>query len=228
MVSNAPYRPASNSQVESRFNFQYCSTFRWGRNSRSPGGESGNAPITSHAPFCSAAVADSAFITLRRWRRPAEPANADAAQQQPPAPRRLPPPTTKARTALPAMIVVTARRTDGETATRSGVHFGLQRARARAHPGAGHDRPAGRGSEPQHRPGPRLVQRDQHLHSRHRPARRAPDVRSGGRRLCRRRLSVRASAATSSTCSTSSASKFCAARRARSTARTRSAARSSS
>ena len=65
-------------------------------------------------------------------------------------------------------------------------------------------------------------------HPRHRPAGRAADLRSFGRRLCRRRLLSAASAAPSSTCSTSSGSRCCAGRRARSTARTRSAARSTS
>ena len=102
-------------------------------------------------------------------------------------PRQRPrPPTTKAAT---EEIVVTARRTEETVQRVPSRDLGLQRARARPHPGDRHHRPSGRGPQPQHRPGPRLVQRHQHLHSRHRPARRAADVRPGGRRLCRRRLS---------------------------------------
>ena len=79
----------------------------------------------------------------------------------------------------------------GAPAARPVLHLGLQRARSRPHPGNRHDRPSGCRPEPQHRAGPRIVQRDQHLHPRHRPARCAADLRPRGRRLCRRRLSSR-------------------------------------
>ena len=83
------------------------------------------------------------------------------------------------------------------------------------------DGPAGRRAEPQYRAGPRLGVERQHLHPRHRPARRAADVRSGRRRLCRWRVHV-AHPGRAVRCPTSSGSKCCAARRARCTARTRS------
>ena len=138
---------------------------------------------------------DSGFRSDRRSRPRRKRSNSPRHRQATTAP------TTKGRTARPANRGHRPPHR-GATAARSGLGLGVQRARARPHPGAGYDRASGRGSQPQHRPGPWLVQRDQHLHPRHRPARRAADLRPGRRRLCRRRLSVAASAAPSSTCST--------------------------
>ena len=126
-------------------------------------------------------------IATPTWAQTAEQATAEA-QQQPPPPRPTARRMTRGRT----------RRRPTSSSPRGAPRNGCSASRPRSRPSTSArstasrrpdtDRPAGRGPEPQHRAGPRILQRDQHLHPRHRPAGRAADLRPRRRRLCRRRL----------------------------------------
>ena len=132
------------------------------------------------------AVAAAALFSTPAIAQPA----ADAAQQPPPAAADATAANNAGQDSATGSIVITARRTE-EKLQRVPASVSAFNARALDRIQA-QDTTGLQGAvpEPQHRPGPRLVERDQHLHPRHRPARRAADLRSRGRRLCRRRLSL--------------------------------------